>query len=822
MSRSDHQPRLPFPNLRATLIGLPPTGEAGFEGLVAVACAQVAQAQFRLVGSGRQFGRDAEAVVDGTAIMFEAKRYDSRLSYDALSGKVQEAIGRSGRRVEVWGLAATVPLDAHDAGSLVKYGEDNGITVLLLDWAGSSPALAVLLSSARDAVIDWCARNAPGAMATIARDLDEVLGAPASVATAQALARDLGRATLGLALARRRNAGWLASRFGSRTLALQYFNQPLAPSDASARPVPVPRENLEREIRDELDVWSDESPLLVLTGRDEGGGRLRGDEGVGKSWAMARAWLGMDDAPDRPRPMLLVMPALAWRDGDEQAPMRMLSRLLDAQTGGANLQHEVERWERRLGLWLDPAVAREGDRPVLVVVLDGVNERASHPWAVLLAQLCDLARTRPIRVVVTTRRGYHDRELAPRLGRVAVRLQPVDPFSDADLDVVLRANGRDPTSVRAPLRTFLRNPRILSVGLGLLDRLDPDEVGVERLLLEYLRRRLEERAPHASHTPEQFARTLVMHARALRDRLAGRGGPPMSVNFDEGTLGARLGLPVLAPAARDLQDIVDGRFLRIVDARRNRYAFTSEALPLALGLLVVDELDQTAREDVTALGPRLAAIVDPIAAIDATSDVVLVAYELALADDRCAPGVAEELLHRLLALQNLPDDRRARIFAGLRSSPSAYIAVAERLFGDPDVYGRRDWLTSALVERRFDVVVRGQLDAAIRRWLHSWQRRPIEPDVSAYPDDQRERTIAQHDEISREHHDALDGLGPEEATFVRDQLVALPPGRHHGVDRVAILLLARRPLLAFADDLFAWCVATAVGWGAGRSRAEMQ
>ena len=108
----------------------------------------------------------------------------------------------------------------------------------------------------------------------------------------------------------------------------------------------LPREALERRIRDGVDAWSDESPLLVLTGRDEAGPQLRGDEGVGKTWAMAQAWLGMGDPPDRPRPMLLVMSAHAWRDGEEQTPMRLLSRLLDAQTGGSNQPHEVERWEK--------------------------------------------------------------------------------------------------------------------------------------------------------------------------------------------------------------------------------------------------------------------------------------------------------------------------------------------------------------------------------------------------------------------------------------------------------------------------------------------
>ncbi len=823
MPTSGHQPQPPFASLRTSLIKLPPTGQAGFEGLVAVACAQVAQTPFRLIGSGRQFGRDAEAVIDGAGVLFEAKRYDSRLSYDALSGKLQEALGRSGRRVEVWGAAATVPLDAQDAEDLRRYGEDNGVTVLLLDWAEASPSLAVLLSSAREAVLGWCARNAPRLMATIERDLDEVRGAPLSRATAQVIARELGRATLGLALARRRNAEWMESRFRDRARALHDFNQPLTPLDASTRPAPIPRESLEDRIRDAVEAWSDDLPLLVLTGRDEAGPASQGDEGVGKTWAMARAWLGMADDPDRPRPLLLVMPAHAWHDGDEQAPMRLLSRLIEAQTGGSDQPRAPARWERRLGFWLDPTLAREGDRPVLVVVLDGVNERAGHPWAVLVSGLCDLARTRPVKVVVTTRRGYHDRELAPRLGRFATRVVPVEPFSEEDLDAALRADGRDPSSVREPLRAFLRNPRILSVGLGLLDRLDPDEVGVERLLLEYLRKRQEDRAPRASHTPEQFEQTLVRHARDLLARMPGREGSLLSVHFDERSLSDRLGLPpILAAMARDLQDIVDGRFLRIVDARRNRYAFTSEALPLALGLLVVDELDQAAREDAASLGSRLSAIVDPIAAVDATSDVLLVAYELALVDDRCADGVAEELLHRLLALQNMPEDRRARIFAGLRSAPSVYIAVTERLFGDPDGNGRRDWVTSALVERRLHDDVRPELDVAIRRWLRSWQPQPLEPDLASYPDEQREQVRARHAEAAHGHLEALDALRPAEATFVRDQLVELPRGRRPGVDRAAIILLARRPLLAFADDLFASCVATAVGWNSGWSRAEMQ
>lgn len=90
---------------------------------------------FRLVGSGRQFGRDAEGLSAGRAVMMEAKRYRTKLSYDALSVKLLDALERSRREVEVWCTAATVAFEATDGDDLRTMGERRGTTVLVLDWA---------------------------------------------------------------------------------------------------------------------------------------------------------------------------------------------------------------------------------------------------------------------------------------------------------------------------------------------------------------------------------------------------------------------------------------------------------------------------------------------------------------------------------------------------------------------------------------------------------------------------------------------------------------------------------------------------------------
>ncbi len=108
----------------------------------------------------------------------------------------------------------------------------------------------------------------------------------------------------GLASARRANAAWLEAHFRSVGRALHRFNQALAPLDTSMRPTPFARARLEGRKSETMRCWSTEPRAVVLTGpAGRSGGR--GDEGHGKSWAAVQAWLGFEDGPGRPRPMLL-------------------------------------------------------------------------------------------------------------------------------------------------------------------------------------------------------------------------------------------------------------------------------------------------------------------------------------------------------------------------------------------------------------------------------------------------------------------------------------------------------------------------------------
>ncbi|MCJ2066528.1 hypothetical protein MKK63_28105 [Methylobacterium sp. J-088] len=814
--------RLPYGRLRSILAELPPTGDRGFEGLIAAACTLLAGVPFRLVGSGRQFGRDAEGTVSGAAVMVEAKRYTSRLPFEALSAKLTEAIERSGREVEVWCAAATVPFDAAYAGDLRRMGDRHGTTVLVLDWAQPLPPLAVLLAVARDAVLEWFGRYDTISAPVVASEIEAVAASALFGGQADAIHVEFRAGSLGLASARRANAAWLAAHFRSVGLALQRFNQALAPLDASMRPAPFARARLEGRIREAMRCWSPEPRAVVLTGpAGRSGGR--GDEGNGKSWAAVRAWLEFEDGPGRPRPMLLLMTSHMWRAGDETRPLELLSRLAAEQTGSRGAGGE-DRWRARLERWLAVPEGSTADRsPAVVIVLDGVNERTHHPWPALISALLREAGTKALGVVVTTRRGIYERDLAPRLPRAAVLEIGVEAFSDEELDHLLLLAGKRPESVCEPLRGFLRNPRILSVGLDLLDRLDPDEVGTERLLFEYLRKRQEGRASAGGHTAEQFAQVLVNHAREIRERLLNQTVTRQAVTFDDRSIRERLGVPVdQAALAADLGDIVDSGFIEIVDGVRRRYILREHGRTLGLGLLIAEELKDAAGAGETGLDRLLETIVDPIRAIDETALVLLGALDVALADPGMDDVVARVLLHRILILQNLPPDQRARIFSGVSEHPDVYLDVAAQLYGERSVAGRREWMRDALIAARDRPATADAIDRTVRRWLRAWQPVPSLPDTRNYSEEQARFAREHHNEMADQHRAGIQTLADAERTFVDRELNPLPPGYAHRVDELAIAILAGRPLAGYAADIFAWCVATSIGWEAGGSHDAMR
>ena len=141
--------------------------------------------------------------------------------------------------------------------------------------------------------------------------------------------------------------------------------------------------------------------------------------------------------------------------------------------------------------------------------------------------------------------------------------------------------------------------------------------------------------------------------------------------------------------------VADGRFYQPVDGDPTRYSLKDDGLTLALGFAVIDRL-RTAKRNNRNLDAELDVILEPIAALDDTADVILAALTVTAVDDRYERDIAAAIIKGFAVLQN-PDQAQFPAFAGLaRKRPQGFMDAAHVLClagGDQPNF---DWIQGAL------------------------------------------------------------------------------------------------------------------------------
>lgn len=445
----------------------PPAGATGFEGMVAVALAEVSGLPVRLARSGSQFGRDGLSAPGDFVIAFEAKRYSKTPTLQELTTKAALATDDLDDRVEIW--ACAVPADLGDlAARLSEILDKAGMTLLALDWptGGLSP-LAVLLAGARTKVCGWARSIGRSAEAS---KLDRLLGDLARDSSFQsALARmkaELTHATAGMAALAVRNAEWARETLATPPKARQVFGQGIAPASAELPAV----------VRTQA-----RSDLSAATGSSRGGITVvLGGDGSGKSWLVADWWMQQVETPV----LLFAAGPLHAALDSERTGEEMLAALLSRMHG-----EPLERWLRRIARW-----RRWGDgRKRFALVIDGLNERASgKKWATIIDALVPVVTDLGGTVIATCRPAYWMQNVSGRL-RTEIHEIRIGDFSTDELRAFLSAHGRELDDLPPDLHGFLANPRVAALAVRVLPRL-PDTLALsrDRLLLEYWRARITE------------------------------------------------------------------------------------------------------------------------------------------------------------------------------------------------------------------------------------------------------------------------------------------------------------------------------------------
>lgn len=785
--------------LRTRLVNLKPTGADGFEGLVRSCLESLTGVPLRLARAGSQFGRDASSSPTSEfGIAMEAKRYDNPLGLE-VAAKALVASGALGGTIDLWIISATVEIGDDVVVKTAELLEQSGISLMVLDWANQQiPRLATLLAHNPEATLRWWKECAPQSDDVEVSSLLSAIQADPSFADAAASLKDECKMSIvGLATLKQFANNWMKTRLHSPTESKRSFGQYLSVLDQSRYRVTRPSSDsqLAQSI---LGAWqgntqaTPDARACVVA--------LLGEEGTGKSWSTVCWWAAQN--PER-APILIFLSGRRVNLLDQPGPidaLAVIARLIADQENRSD-SARIAQWYRRLQRW------SRSDRPTtprFVIVLDGINEHPNLPWADLVVAYAEAARSLGGLAVVTSRPGFWNSHLLPRLGQSVVVVDALlGSFTDEELRTYLKSAKVDASSLSHALREFMRNPRVASVAVQIIHRLDlePAELTKERLLLEYWQQRVEERGNLQVHSARDFEALLTSHARAWLQR---------KHNFSLDKWVSHSGLAQRDDTMRvagDMTDIAEGRFFQPVEGRPEKYTFRKEALPFAIGLLLFEEireeLDSTPNRTPEEIRQLIETAIAPVSGFDELGEAFAAAIVLALRDESYSDIGRDALVIALLDLQNVGRPITRLLSQCIALGPSFFLNWMEKGRSDGIEVHDHYSLVRAILYVRDLPRVAASLEEKTTMWLTRWSLEPRSLQMREGARDHYVKRIERSIET-------LETFSASEREYLDRATRRTERADSAFLTRAAVIFKANRPLEGIASHLLPWAMASMV------------
>lgn len=657
--------------LRKALTSLKATGKDGFEGLLALALGRITQNPMRLATSGYQFGIDGQGEDHCNPVCFEAKRYSSSLSRETVLTKIADLGRRDDEADILWVLGATTEVPNQLAQHLRTDGMDKGVATLILDWnANGIPALAVTLANAGDDIGKWiAARSKYNASANaLSKILTELRVHSDYVQRWSALSKQFLASEISTNNATVENKKWLEETLQSEVIARQRLGQPTAPCSSQ---IPVlERGEIQLKIKNRLET---EASVVIV-----------GEEGRGKSWAAAQTARNASG-------LAIIIGAEKFEGRSSDKVEDLIIHELARQCGDGDEQ--PKRWQRRVDAWCTNRPANP-----FIVVVDGINQRPDVAWDRMLTLLEGWLVERGGKLIVTSRPGYFARSV--RRGFERGTPISIGNWTSEERDEILSQKGIQQDWLDPVTKVSLLNPRLLGIALTVL----PAEqdvawkgLTVERLLFEHIMKT--QINQFENETPENVCLRLSKDAGRVLDQI------------DTGE--TELPTPVFESETRA---VAESRFFQSIGGPHGGYTLKDEGLNLALGFAVVDRL-WTAKTRGSELIQTASALLDPVAAVDASTPVVTAAmYICAFDDERFDPEIFKCLVSAFCNLQNLAEGAYPQFFDALSRHPdTALIAIKNGLLERRSQINAA-WLSAAAC----DLFNAGQTKQVTKHAVQEW------------------------------------------------------------------------------------------------------
>jgi hypothetical protein len=766
--------------LRAWVRALPPTGSDGFEGLLAAVLTDLTGISFVLAKSGSQQGRDGDPALAEPTIKFEAKRYDERVPREQVLSKIAEiAVDRKGQ-TDLWILGSTGIVAAQDVETAKDIGSQNGVGVLVFEWSsGGLPGLPALLALAPQVTADFLGRTLGETPQAVRATIAAVEQHPQFPDRSHEIKLTLQEPSLAPAYAAKANGVLLRRAFESSKLARNLFGQALAPGDAANTGV-LNRPAIQQKLAD-CTFGAPDGKIVALLGVD----------GSGKSWLFAQTWLAQN-----PKALGLVLRPSDFTDGSPDRLEDLLISKCIRQTEDSPTEAAKARWRRYFKTWRK---SRKESRPIIIVFVDGINERNNLPWDQILDALNGLVQELQGKLVISCRSAFFSDRLEKRLFSPVDKID-VPEWSDEELTTLLSMKSVVPDKLSPAVFRSLKNPRVFAIASRLLDNRQierAEELSVSRLLFEHMR----SNDPGVTVPPPQFVRHVRNHADEIIRRLRERDERDLTV-FDA--------LPDTRPTNEawptQFDAVSAGRFFVTVEGEPTSYQLTDDGLPLALGLALLSAARGAERNHID-LAEELSRILDPIAALDRTFDVLLAAVVAAVLDLDCPDKVAAALIEALVGLQNANSACYPEFRALAKARPKPFFMALESGALKQRPIPNLEWLTEALSDIGWEPMCLPTTTEYVHRWLNLFSRSPFR---QVLPFGLTQEKLAAEVDGKRSEIDGRFAVLSAAEQRIVQELVSEDTGDYGRLSTFIFRLLAGRPVAPFARSLRNWKFADAL------------
>ena len=448
----------------------------------------------------------------------------------------------------------------------------------------------------------------------------------------------------------------------------------------------VNRSKAWQELNDWLSSWSaSQAPFVLL-----------GDEGDGKTWAVA-SWLDWQIQNVDNFPPAIFLSSSQPRSNE---PASLLSEAIARHTG----PQEQAYWENRLMRWIQRPI---GESPVIILVLDGINERRTPQW---WRQLIEGIMTSPWRermaVLITARMGYWSRYFSG-LRHLNILSHGLSSYDDEELDIALRLHHLARSAVADSLLPLIRKPRYLDLVVKHRERMAKSgDITVARLIYEDWRDRWS-RKTNLSIDDQSFQNLIKGLAQKARQ---------YSNNISEKDIAEQL--PFIHDKQVVFDDLVSGGILH---DKTGSYQVDESRLILGFGLLLADQVEhvQSDLDHPVGLNEIIASWLEPHPEMGIKAKILeTAALHVLSLQDNFSESCQVALLHAWLTCKNPQEDADENFIAYLLIQPVAYLKLAEMLWSDDhDNPWAQNLLMRALLRWRDSPALQSILPDIFARWL---------------------------------------------------------------------------------------------------------